>query len=190
MYAGSIPTLASIFLTRSFDLSCIFHDWLRRTFRLDTKNKHGAALPVIGWREWAGLPDLGIPRIKAKVDTGARTSTLHAFRLNTWTDDDGSEWVSFDMHPMQRDSEQVVRCHAPVKDRRIVRDSGGHETERVVIDTTVVIGEESFTAEVTLTERDNMLFRMLLGRTAMNGRFLVNPQKSYLIGKRKRKPQQ
>ncbi len=141
------------------------------------------ALPVIGWREWVGLPALAIPHIKAKIDTGARTSALHAFSVETYTAADTVEWVRFGMHPQQDDQQTEVWCEVPVKDRRVVRDSGGHETERVVIETEICIGVTTFTAEVTLTDRDNMLFRMLLGRTAMNGRFMVDPQRSFLSGK-------
>lgn len=138
------------------------------------------SLHTIGWREWVALPDLGIPRIKAKVDTGARTSALHAFSVEPYTDDAGVDRVRFSMHPAQRDQETVVYCDAVVKDRRVVRDSGGHETERFVIETPVQVGTQTFPAEITLTDRDNMMFRMLLGRTAMNGRFAVDPQSSYL----------
>ena len=138
------------------------------------------SLQTIGWREWVSLPELGIPRIKAKVDTGARTSALHAFSVEPYTDENGRDRVRFSMHPAQRDQETVVYCDAPVKDRRIVRDSGGHETERFVIETRIRLGDHEFVAEATLTDRDNMMFRMLLGRTAMNGRFAVDPQRSYL----------
>ncbi len=139
-----------------------------------------SGLSTIGWREWVALPGLGIPVIKAKVDTGARTSALHAFSVETYRAADGQERVRFEIHPLQDDQETVICCDAPVKDRRVVRDSGGHETERVVIETPILLGGAEFNAEITLTDRDNMLFRMLLGRTAMNGRFVVNPQRSFL----------
>jgi len=140
---------------------------------------------VIGWREWVGFPDLGIPQIKAKVDTGARTSCLHAFLVEPF-ERDGAPWVRFDIHPNQRSSSEVLSCEAPVLDRRLVRDSGGHEELRYVIETTVSIGEHMHTVEVTLTDRDSMKFRVLLGRTAMAGQYIVNPDKSYLRGKKKR----
>jgi len=139
------------------------------------------SLHTIGWREWVSLPDLGIPRLKVKVDTGARTSALHAFSVEPYTDEEGHDRVRFGMHPVQKDQQTVVYCDAPVKDRRVVRDSGGHETERFVIETTIQLGGHEFVAEVTLTDRDNMMFRMLLGRTAMKGRFAVDPQSSYLV---------
>jgi len=140
---------------------------------------------LIGWREWIGFPKLGISQIKAKVDTGARTSCLHAFLVEPF-DRDGELWVRFDIHPHQRNNTRVLSCMAPVMDRRLVRDSGGHEELRYVVETEVSIGDRIHTVEVTLTDRDSMKFRVLLGRTAMEGRYIVDPGKSYLRGKRKR----
>ena len=137
---------------------------------------------TLGWREWVDLPELGLFAIKAKVDTGARTSALHAFELREF-EESGKARVEFKMHPNQRDAETVVVCTADVKDKRIVRDSGGHSEERCVIETPVRIGEDSWPIELTLTSRDDMLFRMLLGRTAMRDRAIVNPSRSYLTGK-------
>ncbi len=133
---------------------------------------------VLGWREWVALPELGIPHIKAKIDTGARTSCLHAFEVHAFRRK-GQRWVRFCVHPHQKDLEQVVHCEAPVKDRRWVTDSGGHRTLRYVIDAQVVIGKNRCTVELTLTKRDNMKFRMLIGRTAMQGRFMVDASRSY-----------
>lgn len=142
-------------------------------------------LITLGWREWVGLPDLGIRQIKAKVDTGARTSALHAFEVRAYSDG-GRERVEFLMHPIQKNTDLVVTCIADVLDKRVVTDSGGHKEERFVISTTLSIGAHTWPIEVTLTSRDDMLFRMLLGRTAMKGRAQVNPARSYLVGKKKR----
>lgn len=136
---------------------------------------------IFGWREWVCLPELGIDAIKAKVDTGARTSALHAFELRT-LEADGREMVEFRMHPIQHDTETEITCKAPVIDRRVVTDSGGHKEERFVIETPVQLGDDSWPIEITLTSRDDMLFRMLLGRTAMKGRATVDPGRSYLTG--------
>ena len=139
-------------------------------------------LMTLGWREWVGLPDLGLPHIKAKVDTGARTSAIHAFALKTY-EKDGTERVEFRMHPNQKDLDTVVVCDAAVIDKRVVTDSGGHKEERLVIETILKIGGHEWPIEATLTARDDMLFRMLIGRTAMKGRAVVNPGRSYVVGK-------
>ncbi|MCC5825335.1 ATP-dependent zinc protease [Alkalimonas sp.] len=133
----------------------------------------------IGWREWVALPELQIPHIKCKVDTGARSSALHAFSVEPFQKE-GEEWVRFGMHPLQHDNEQVIWCEAKVHDKREVTDSGGHTTERYFIKTEVMVGHECFAIEVSLTSRDTMLFRMLLGREALRHRFVVVPEASYL----------
>jgi len=147
-------------------------------------------LAAIGWREWLSLPELGIPHLKAKVDTGARTSALHACYLEPFRER-GVAMVRFGIHPLQRRTDIVIDCTAAVIDRREVTDSGGHREKRYVIATRAVLGDVAWPLELTLTNRDTMRFRMLLGRTAMEGRFAVIPSASYLLGRlpaRSRRP--
>ena len=136
---------------------------------------------ILGWREWVTLPDLHIGHIKAKIDTGARTSALHAFTVEAFNEK-GKKRVKFGIHPLQKHTHEEVFCVADVKDERIVTDSGGHKEKRYVIETPVKIGDAHWAIEMTLTNRENMGFRMLLGRTAMESRFLVKPDASYLLG--------
>lgn len=138
---------------------------------------------TIGWREWMVLPDLGIPAVKAKIDTGARTSTLHAFFLEPFTED-GQKKIRFRIHPLQRRTNFELTCVADVIDQRMVCDSGGHREMRYVIRSKIMVGDTELEAEITLTDRDTMQFRMLLGRTALADKFLVNPDRSYLAGPR------
>lgn len=147
--------------------------------------KQSDKLLTFGWREWVSLPDLEIPMIKAKVDTGARTSALHAFEVRPYSEN-GRDLVEFRMHPMQKDNETVVTCVADVLDIRTVTDSGGHREDRFAIRTTLSIGTHSWPIDATLTSRDDMLFRMLLGRTAIKGHAVVNPARSYVVGKKRR----
>lgn len=141
---------------------------------------------LLGWREWVNLPELGLERIKAKVDTGARSSALHAFEVRPFVQH-GRQRVEFRMHPNQHDLETVVECIADVVDERIVTDSGGHRERRFVIETLLRIGGHEKRIEVTLTSRDTMLFRMLLGRTALRKWAQVDPGRSYLLSVKARR---
>jgi hypothetical protein len=143
------------------------------------KRKPRPPLPVVGWREWVALPGLGIGRIKAKVDTGARSSALHALDLETVERDDGT-WVRFTVLPIQRSHQGEVRVEAPLVDWRSVRSSSGRAEMRPVIRVDVEVGGHRFPVEMTLTRRDQMGFRMLLGRTAIRRRFVVDAGRSYL----------
>jgi hypothetical protein len=140
--------------------------------------------PVIGWREWVSLNELGITKIKAKVDTGARTSALHAFSLNPFTEN-GKNRITFEIHPLQHNKNDVITCTADVIDRRDVTDSGGHTEKRFVIITPLTIAGQTWPIEITLTERENMLFRMLLGRSALRKHFIVNPARSFVTTRKK-----
>lgn len=144
------------------------------------KPRIARALPALGWREWVALPDLGIPLIKAKIDTGARTSAIHACKIER----PSPKLVRFAVRPMQKSAEEVW-CEAEFLEERWVSDSGGHRELRPVILTPLVLGSHRWKIEVTLTARDNMLFRMLLGRTALEDRYTIDPGASFLMGKRK-----
>lgn len=139
----------------------------------------------IGWREWIALPDLGLTHIKAKIDTGARTSALHAFDIETYSEN-GVDMVWFAIHPIQKRSDVVQECRHVLHEQRWVSDSGGHREKRYVIKTGIHVAGQTWPIELTLTNRDTMKFRMLLGRTAMSGRFIVDPASSYVLGKRKK----
>ena len=145
---------------------------------LAKSDQHAAGSLQVGWREWVVLPELQVPAIKAKIDTGARTSALHAFDIKRV----GGQ-VEFSVQPIQRNRLLSVRCSAPLSDIRTITDSGGHSEERYVVTTLLQIGSLEKTIELTLTERHDMLFRMLIGRTALMPQCLVDPAGSYLCGK-------
>lgn len=139
--------------------------------------------PIIGWREWVGLPELGIETVKAKVDTGARTSSLHAYDIDQFTRGEQS-FVRFRVHPEQRNTRLTLQAEAPLVEWRRVRPSSGHAELRPVITTTVELLGEAWKVELTLTSRDVMGFRMLLGRQAIKRMFLVDPGSSFVGGRR------
>lgn len=136
-------------------------------------------LPIIGWREWLTLPELGINQLKAKIDTGARSSALHAFEVETF-EHHGIKMVYFKVHPYQRDTLSTIEAKAELIETREIRSSIGHAQLRPVIQTTVELGGRQWPIELTLTNRDVMGFRMLLGRQAVRQRFLVDAGRSFL----------
>lgn len=136
---------------------------------------------MIGWREWVSLPDLGLPVIRAKVDTGAKTSSLHAFNVEPYFDR-GRLRVAFQIHPLRTRKDLIVTCDAPVVDYRTVSDSGGHREKRYVIMTRLLLGEVEFPIEITLANRESMTHKMLIGRTAMK-HLLIDPSHAFLLGK-------
>ena len=139
---------------------------------------------IMGWREWAALPDLGIPAIKLKVDTGAKTSTLHAQQIQVFQQSN-EDWLHFSLQPIRRYTDLILQCQAPILDQRVVTDSGGHRELRYVIQSPISIGDKVWPIEITLTNRNSMQFRMLLGRSALQqGGVTIHPQESYLCGKK------
>ena len=136
---------------------------------------------IIGRAEWCAFPEMGIPAIKARVDSGARTSAIHAFNIQKFTRK-GVPWVSFEIHPLQDDRRTLVRCERPVVDRRVIKSSSGEAESRFVVRAPIKMGEHVWDIELTLSNRDSMGHRMLLGREAMNGRLIVDPGLSCTLG--------
>lgn len=136
-------------------------------------------LPLIGWRERLALPELGVTSVKAKIDTGARSSALHAFDIETF-EREGVAFVRFKVHPAQRNKKKIITVEAKLLDTRPVRSSSGEAETRPVIQTTVATEHQQWPIELTLTNREEMGFRMLLGRQAVRSRFLVDSGRSYL----------
>lgn len=134
-------------------------------------------LGILGWREWVGLPEFGISTIRAKLDTGAKTSALHATQIQSFKDESGQLWVSFVV-----EADQAYPCKARVKDQRSVKDSSGHSQLRYVIETNLQIAQQQFPIELGLTDRQTMRYPLLLGRTVLMGRFLVDSQSSFTSG--------
>ena len=137
---------------------------------------------IVGWREWVSLPGADVPWIKAKIDTGARTSSLHAFDVEEFTAD-GVERVRFWIHPWQESEDGAVQLELPVHDRRVVRSSTGHTEERIVVLLDATIHGRTVSTEVTLANRDSMGFRMLIGREALRQGFVVDSASSFLGGR-------
>ena len=137
---------------------------------------------TVGWREWVALPTLGIARIKAKLDTGARTSALHALRCDRYSEG-GAPHVRLHVQPRQRDGERVLVVETAIIDERTVTDSSGHRERRIVVASDVALGAELWSIELTITNRDALRFRMLLGRSAMQGHLIIDPDRSYVLGK-------
>jgi ribosomal protein S6--L-glutamate ligase len=136
---------------------------------------------IVGSEEWCALPQINIPAIKARVDSGAKTSALHAVNITPYKKN-GNPWVSFEVHPLQNDGKTTIHCEAPVFDKRRVKSSSGQSEKRFVIKIGISIAEDTWEIEVTLTNRDSMGYRMLLGRQAMSGKMLVDPEASLLLG--------
>ncbi|MCB2113887.1 MAG: RimK/LysX family protein [Parvularculaceae bacterium] len=139
-------------------------------------------LMEIGWREWVALPDLNVERIKAKIDTGAKTSALHAYNIQT-VERDGTAFAQFVLHPAQRRKSPAVKCLAPIVDKRVIRSSNGVAAERIVISTALRMGDRSWITEISLTNRDEMGFRLLIGRDAIRKGVVILPGRSFLLGK-------
>lgn len=148
----------------------------------EPKGKSSQPTFLIGWQEWCALPELNIPAIRAKIDTGARTSALHAYDLQYYKRRQ-QEFVQFNIHPLQRNDQVNIACKARVIDQRTVTNSGGHKEKRYVILTPVTLAGITWDIEITLTNRDPMLFRMLLGRVALQSHVLINPNKKLLTGR-------
>ena len=140
---------------------------------------------IVGWREWVGLPELGISRIKAKIDTGARSSAIHAFDLEAF-EQDGAEWVRFSIHPWQRSDDDHVELALPLLDRREVCSSNGQVEQRYAVAMDVTLAGRTITTVMTLSNRDEMGFRMLIGREALGQGFLVDSSRSYAGGRPRR----
>ena len=136
---------------------------------------------IIGSEEWCAFPDLALPAIKARIDSGAKTSSIHAFNIHTFRRS-GELWVSFEVHPLQNNRRTVIRCEKPVIDRRSVKSSSGVSETRYVISAPIKMGSEIWDVELTLANRDSMGYRMLLGREAMSGRVVIDPSQSFCLG--------
>jgi hypothetical protein len=152
---------------------------------MENHKAHPEHLPLIGWREKVALPDLGVRRLLAKIDTGARTSSLHAFDVRPFQRD-GVPWVRFGVHPLRRREDVDVRCEAEAVGQREVVNSGGHRQRRWVVRTRLQLGDTEWIIELNLNDRSTLGYRMLLGRTALRGRYQIDPSRSFLRGEPRR----
>jgi hypothetical protein len=146
-----------------------------------TSRKRPKAPPLVGWREWAALPTFCDHKIKAKLDTGAKMSAIHAFRIEEIEEDDGL-WVEFYLHPAQKRRRPEIFCRAPVIDRRLIRSSNGAVQERLIVTSTLQLGGLRWPIEISLANRDDMGFRLLLGRDALRRRVTIDPARSFVLG--------
>ena len=142
-------------------------------------NERSHSSTLAGWREWVQLPEIGVPWIKAKLDTGAQTSSIHAYDIEAF-DRDGSAWARFTVRPWQRSTADAIIVESPVHDIRKIRSSSGHVEDRFVVLMPIVLVGHEVVAEVTLTNRDQMGFRMLIGREALAQGFDVSSSRSFL----------
>ena len=140
---------------------------------------------LIGWREWCALPHLNIPAIKVKIDTGARTSALHAFNIKSWVKKD-KKYVNFSVYPLQGNNKIIIHCEAPVVDERIITSSNGHREHRYIILTEIKIAHQIWSIELSLSDRDPLKFRMLLGREALKKWAIIDPSRNYCQGRIKK----
>ena len=148
------------------------------------KRRAAGERPIVGWREWISLPDLGINFIKAKIDTGARTSALHAFKIKTFRRQ-GQHYARFYVHPLQRRRRPEILCEAAIMDERVVTSSNGEREMRFIVKTSLRMGQHQWPIELSLTNRDEMSFRVLLGRQALRRHLIVDPGRSYRLNKGK-----
>lgn len=139
---------------------------------------------IVGWREWAALPQFGVSRIRAKIDTGARTSSLHV-EAQWRMVEQGAPWVAFALRPHRR-SAGMIEAAAPICDERIVTDSGGNRSLRLFVRTALLLAGQTREIDINLTNRREMLFPLLIGRTALNSHCIVDPQRSFIHGRGKR----
>ncbi|WP_411818742.1 ATP-dependent zinc protease [Hyphococcus sp. DH-69] len=148
---------------------------------LPKNKKKKRVRPTIGWREWVDLPDFEVHHVNAKIDTGAKSSAIHAFKIKEVLIE-GEPHVEFCLHPVQRRKTPEVVCCAPIAGKKKIRSSNGQEEERYVVETHLKIGDHELKIDLTLTNRDAMGFRLLIGRDALRRKFVIDPGASYLLG--------